>query len=104
MGTQVHAAENYRRVVGLIQSGAIGPVREVHVWVDQGIEGPRSRRAETLPVPPNLHWDLWLGPSRARPYHLLHEALHVVAELVGLLDEKTARSEIVESAACDAAG
>ncbi len=33
MGTQIHAGDNYRRVVELIQTGAIGPVREVHVWV-----------------------------------------------------------------------
>ena len=33
MGTQIHAGDNYRRVVELVQSGAIGPVREVHVWV-----------------------------------------------------------------------
>jgi predicted dehydrogenase len=69
MGTQIHATDNYRRVVELIQSGAIGPVREAHVWVDQGIEGPRSRPQETPPVPKTLHWDLWLGPAPARPYH-----------------------------------
>jgi hypothetical protein len=34
MGTQIHAGENYRRVVELIQTGAIGEVREVHVWVN----------------------------------------------------------------------
>ena len=28
MGTQIHASDNYRRVVELIQTGAIGPVRE----------------------------------------------------------------------------
>jgi len=48
MGTQVHATENYRRVVELVQSGAIGPVRDVHVWVDQGIEGPRSRPTASI--------------------------------------------------------
>ena len=32
MGTQIHAGNNYRRVVELVQSGAIGPVKEVHVW------------------------------------------------------------------------
>src|SRR6266404_2888878 len=32
LGTQIHAGSNYRRVVELVQSGAIGPVREVHVW------------------------------------------------------------------------
>jgi predicted dehydrogenase len=69
MGTQIHASDNYRRVVELIQSGAIGPVRETHVWVDQGIEGPRSRPEETPEVPKNLHWDLWLGPAPSRPYH-----------------------------------
>src|ERR1051326_7935641 len=33
IGTQIHAGSNYRRVVELVQSGAVGPVREVHVWV-----------------------------------------------------------------------
>src|SRR5215813_12374590 len=33
MGTQIHASSNYRRVVELVQSGAIGPIREAHVWV-----------------------------------------------------------------------
>ena len=69
MGTQIHATENYRRVVELVRSGAIGPVREAHVWVDQGIKGPRSRPEESQPVPANLHWDLWLGPAPSRPYH-----------------------------------
>ena len=32
MGTQIHAGDNYRRVVELIQAGAIGPVTEVRVW------------------------------------------------------------------------
>ncbi len=69
MGTQIHAGENYRRVVELIRSGAIGPVHEACVWVDEGIDGPRSRPQETPPVPKQLHWDLWLGPAPWRPYH-----------------------------------
>src|SRR5262249_4721812 len=32
MGTQIHAGDNYRRVVELVQSQALGLVREVHVW------------------------------------------------------------------------
>ena len=35
MGNQNHSNDNYRRVVELIQSGAIGPVREVHVWASR---------------------------------------------------------------------
>ncbi len=30
MGTQIHAGNNYRRVVEQIQAGSIGPVREAH--------------------------------------------------------------------------
>nr|CAA9241104.1 GH109 [uncultured Armatimonadetes bacterium] len=68
MGTQIHASNNYRRVVELVQSGAIGKVREVHVWVDRVWSGG-DRPTETPPVPPALHWNLWLGPVPERPYH-----------------------------------
>jgi predicted dehydrogenase len=68
MGTQIHAGTNYRRVVELIQSGAIGPVREVHVWVG-GRFGGKARPTDTPPVPPQLHYDLWVGPTEAWPYH-----------------------------------
>jgi len=67
IGTQIHAGSNYRRVVELVQSGAIGPVREVHVWV-AATYGGMDLPKETRPVPPNLHYDLWLGPAEYRPY------------------------------------
>ena len=44
MGTQIHAGSNYRRVVEVIRSGAIGPVNEVHIWVDRQWGG-RTRPA-----------------------------------------------------------
>ena len=68
MGTQIHAEPNYRRVVELIQSDAIGPVGEVHVWFGGSYAG-KDRPKETPPVPPELDWDLWLGPAPVRPYH-----------------------------------
>jgi predicted dehydrogenase len=69
MGTQIHATENYRRVVELIQSGAIGPVREAHVWCNrQGLKDG-ERPTDEPPVPEHLHWDLWLGPAPWRPYN-----------------------------------
>lgn len=68
LGTQIHAGPNYRRVVELIQTGAIGPVREVHVWVGASYGGMK-RPTGTPPVPPTLDWDLWLGPVAYRPYH-----------------------------------
>ena len=42
MGTQIHAGDNYRRVVEMIQSGAIGRVAEVHSWAGGGFGGMRS--------------------------------------------------------------
>ena len=68
MGTQIHATDNYRRVVEWVRSGAIGPIRECHVWCDKGWSGG-DRPTETPPVPPYLHWDLWIGPAPTRPYH-----------------------------------
>lgn len=68
IGTQIHAGENYRRVVESIQQGVIGPVYEVHVWVN-ATYGGKDAPTETPPVPVGLHYDLWLGPVAARPYH-----------------------------------
>lgn len=66
MGTQIHAGDNYRQVVELIRAGAIGPVRNVHVWVNVNYSG--ARFTTDTPAPANLDWDLWLGPAPARPY------------------------------------
>jgi predicted dehydrogenase len=68
MGTQIHASNNFRRIVELIRSGAIGPVHEVRIRLDGGGTAA-DRPAETPPVPPGLKWDLWLGPAPQRPYH-----------------------------------
>lgn len=67
MGTQIHARDNYRRVVEAVRSGAIGPVHEAHVWVAKDWAGG-DPPTDKPPVPPNLHWDLWLGPAPERPY------------------------------------
>ena len=67
MGTQIHAGKNYRRVVELVQSGAIGPVEEVHVWIGSS-RTAQDRPEGNPPVPPHLDWNLWLGPAHDRPY------------------------------------
>jgi predicted dehydrogenase len=78
MGNQGMAFDGNRQINEWIADGAIGPVREVHVWSDrpthrgkmplwwaQGIERP----TDTPPVPTTLDWDLWLGPAPFRPYN-----------------------------------
>ncbi len=67
LGTQIHAKDNYRRVVEIIRSGAIGDVTEAHVWVGKHWGG--GERPEGGQEPPkNLHWDLWIGPAPERPF------------------------------------
>ena len=67
LGTQIHAGENYRRVVEIIQSGAIGDVVEAHVWVGKGWGGGERPKPGQQP-PKTLSWDLWLGPAPKRPF------------------------------------
>jgi predicted dehydrogenase len=53
-----------------VWSGAIGSVREVHVWSDRPIWPQAVQRPQDTPsVPAGLDWDLWLGPAPRRPYH-----------------------------------
>lgn len=68
MGTQFHSCVNYRRAIEILQSGAIGPVREVDVWTTAA-EGGSERPKDCPPIPTGLDWDLWLGPAPYRPYH-----------------------------------
>ena len=68
LGTQMHASDNYRRIVELIRAGAIGAVKECHIWLRSG-GSTSDRPTETPPVPKGLHWDLFLGPAAYRPYH-----------------------------------
>lgn len=86
MGTQIHGMPNYRRVVELIQSGAIGKVSEAHVCVSRawGLQSKEDaeknkdvvyvaeRPKEEQTPPPYLDWDLWLGPAPYRPYNEIY--------------------------------
>lgn len=69
MGTVIHATENYRRVVELIQAGAIGDVTECHVWCFKGWGGYPEPSTEKFEVPKNIHWNEWLGPAQWIDYN-----------------------------------
>jgi len=69
MGNQGMAANSFRRTLELIQDGAVGEIREVHVWFVSAGSGPLQRPKETPPVPDYVDWDLWLGPAPFRPFH-----------------------------------
>ncbi len=95
MGNQGHSWDDGRKVVEWVQSGAIGEVREVHVWTNrplaywpQGIPKPEPQRISSdlrwnmsgvmarlanamglYSVPDTLSWDLFLGASPQVEYH-----------------------------------
>jgi predicted dehydrogenase len=48
MGNQGHSMESTRRINEIIQSGVIGPVREVHIWTNR----PVNFWAQGIPRPP----------------------------------------------------
>lgn len=95
MGNQGHSWDDGRRAVEWVRAGAIGDVREVHVWTNrplaywpQGIPRPQpqkiagelrwnmsgvmARLANAMglySVPDTLSWDLFLGPAPLVDYH-----------------------------------
>jgi predicted dehydrogenase len=100
MGNQGHSSDQARRGQEYVLAGAIGEIREVHVWTNrplgywpQGIPRPApladpaaelawsnagiTRRLAaamdgSYPVPPGLDWDLFLGVAPEVPYHPLY--------------------------------
>ncbi len=79
LGNQGHSGEGYRRLVEVVQSGAIGAVKETHTWMwctwNFGY-GADTGRPDSKPAPKHLHWDEWIGTA---PYRDFHDGLHPVA-------------------------
>jgi hypothetical protein len=101
MGNQGHSLDDARTAVEYVQSGAIGEVREIHIWTNrpygfwpQGVPRPEPPKdssqqpgwsgrdvtnriaaalaAETSPVPEGLAWNLFLGVGPEVPYHPIY--------------------------------
>jgi predicted dehydrogenase len=100
MGNQGHSWDDARTAVEYVWAGAIGEVREVHIWTNrplgywpQGIPRPEALKADgpplrwnvagvnarlanaiagSFPVPETLSWDLFLGPAPHVDYHPIY--------------------------------
>src|SRR5262245_52734689 len=58
MGTQIHAGDNYRRVVEVVQGGGLGPIKRVKVWCSNApVPGVK------LATPLHVRFDpeVWMG-------------------------------------------
>jgi predicted dehydrogenase len=85
VATQVTASPNSTeegcRTCELIWAGAIGPVREVHVWSNrplwpQGMARPEGQDE----IPATLAWDLWIGPRPMRPFKAAWPSDHLALQ------------------------
>jgi predicted dehydrogenase len=69
MGNMGTAENGFRHGVEFIQSGVLGPVKEVYVWSNRPIWPQGIDRPAEEPVPETMAWDLWLGTAPTRPYN-----------------------------------
>ena len=70
-GTQIHASENYRRVVEWMRSGMLGKPAVVRTFLMSNEGNPPNGLgfpADTDP-PEGLDWDLWVGPGPMRKFN-----------------------------------
>lgn len=70
VGTQIHASENYRRVVELIRSGNLGRISTVRTFFVMN-EAPNGIGLgnNTTDIPQGMNWDMWVGPARMQPFN-----------------------------------
>ncbi|MEE6187970.1 Inositol 2-dehydrogenase/D-chiro-inositol 3-dehydrogenase [Mycovorax composti] len=70
MGNQGASGEGVRRAKEIYDAGLIGDIVEVHAWTNRpvwphGLPKPTGDH----PIPAELDWDLWLGPTKYEPYN-----------------------------------
>lgn len=59
-GSQQRSDKNFRLACELVQSGRIGKLKHIHVWLPSGRrEGP----FQATSAPSGLDWDMWLGQA-----------------------------------------
>ena len=68
VGAQGGATDTFRRSMEVIQAGLLGPIREVHCWINRGFPPSAAVATDADPIPEGLNWDFWCGPSRLLPF------------------------------------
>jgi len=65
VGSQARSAEPAHQVCTYIRNGMLGRVSKVTCWHSPN---PAGGDAKPDAPPPELDWDMWLGPMKMRPY------------------------------------
>ena len=72
MGNQGHSGKGVRELCEMLWTGAVGTVREAHIWTDRPSGRWPQGVGEALPeepVPDHMNWDLWIGSAPMRAYN-----------------------------------
>ena len=69
MGNQGTSENGLREAVEVVQSGALGDVKEIHIWSNRPVWAQgMGRPVGEEKIPDDLNWDGWIGPAPMRPY------------------------------------
>jgi len=68
MGNQGTAHDSLRRASAIIKSGALGTIKEVHVWTNRPVWPQGGPRPASASIPSTVHWEQWIGPAPYREY------------------------------------
>jgi predicted dehydrogenase len=58
----------FSRAVELVRNGRIGKIQRIYVAVPAELNGAALPPQPNMPVPPELNYDMWLGPEWEAPY------------------------------------
>ena len=68
VGSQGGSTDTFRRSMEIIQAGVLGQIREAYTWMDRGCPPSRNFDTKADPIPKELNWDFWCGPSKVLPF------------------------------------
>lgn len=69
VGTQIHASDNYRRVVEYVRSGNLGAIGTVRTFMVMNQTPAGIGISKENNLPPGMHWEMWCGPGPLIPYN-----------------------------------
>lgn len=75
LDSEFRSIREMNRAVELVHNGVIGDLVNVEVGVPGELNGSALGPQETMPVPKELNYDMWLGPAFQAPYTMqrVHE-------------------------------
>jgi predicted dehydrogenase len=68
VGTQQRSATHFKNAVAYVKGGKLGKIRMVRAWAYLDWKGEIGNPPDETP-PPELYYDMWLGPAPQRPYN-----------------------------------